>query len=53
LKYYVLIYENEKHETYGNYSRNAGSENKVKGWRGRIQLGYILRNMVNLSMYPQ
>jgi hypothetical protein len=42
-----------KNETCLNYSRNGGRGDKGEWWRGWIQLWYIVRTSVNVTMYPQ
>jgi hypothetical protein len=43
----------KKRETCWNYSRNWGRRDKGEWWREWIQLWYILRNFVNVTMYLQ
>jgi hypothetical protein len=42
-----------KNKTCWNYPRNGGRDDKGEWWRGWIQLWYVVRTSVNVTMYSQ
>jgi hypothetical protein len=51
-KSYVYKYVNVKMTTWNNSGMGGGGD-KGEWWREWIQLWYILRTFVNVTMYPQ
>jgi hypothetical protein len=51
-EYYVLVYENGKMRSVESIP-GMGEGDKGEWWRGWIQVWYIGRILVNVTMYPQ
>jgi hypothetical protein len=47
------MYENGKMRPFETIPGMGGEEHKGDWWKGWIQLWYIIKTFVNVTMYPQ